>query len=98
MVPLQYLSNFWRNLEMSLINYEINLHPRWSENCFIVTTNVAVQATTFSITDAKHVQKMLYKIMKNCLNNENLVLKEQLTGININQKYQQKDQIIIHIS
>ena len=25
MVPLKYLSNFWRTLEMALINYEINL-------------------------------------------------------------------------
>ena len=25
MVPLKYLSNFWRTLEMSLINCEINL-------------------------------------------------------------------------
>ena len=25
MVPLKYLSNFWRTLEMPLINYEINL-------------------------------------------------------------------------
>ena len=26
MVPLKYLSNFWRTLEMSLINREINLN------------------------------------------------------------------------
>ena len=25
MVPLKYLSNFWRTLEMPLINYEVNL-------------------------------------------------------------------------
>ena len=25
MLPLKYLSDFWRNLEMSLINWEINL-------------------------------------------------------------------------
>ena len=25
MVPLKYLSNFWRTLEMPLTNYEINL-------------------------------------------------------------------------
>ena len=29
MVPLKYLSNFWRTLEMLLINCEIN--PDWSE-------------------------------------------------------------------
>ena len=34
MVPLNYLSNFWRNLEMQLINCEINLILTWSVNCF----------------------------------------------------------------
>ena len=30
-VPLKYLSNFWRTLEMPLINCEINLILTWSE-------------------------------------------------------------------
>ena len=30
MVPLRYLSNFWRTLEMPLINCEINLILTWS--------------------------------------------------------------------
>ena len=29
-VPLKYLSNFWRTVEMSLINSEINLILTWS--------------------------------------------------------------------
>ena len=37
MVPLEYLSNFWRNLEMLLINFEINVFLTWTENCIIVT-------------------------------------------------------------
>ena len=32
MVPLKYLSNFWRSLEMPLINWEITLDLNWSEN------------------------------------------------------------------
>ena len=35
MVRLKYLSNFWRNLEMPLINCEIYLILTWSPNCFI---------------------------------------------------------------
>ena len=31
MVPLKYLSNFWRTLEMPLINCEINIFLTWSE-------------------------------------------------------------------
>ena len=53
MLPLKCLSNFWRILEMSLINCEITFDLNWSENCVIVATNAATQATTFSITDTK---------------------------------------------
>ena len=53
MVPLKYLSNFWRMLEMPLINCEINLILTWPANCVIVSTNVANQNATFAITDAK---------------------------------------------
>ena len=34
MVPLKYLSNFWRTLEMPLINCEIKLILTWSTNCY----------------------------------------------------------------
>ena len=52
MVPLNYVSNIWRTLEMCLINCEINLDLNWYKNCVIVANN-ADQATTFSITDRK---------------------------------------------
>ena len=35
-VPLKYLSNFCRTIEMSLTNCEINLILTWSANYFIV--------------------------------------------------------------
>ena len=38
---------------MPLINLEITLALNWSEKCVAMATNVAAQATTFSITDAK---------------------------------------------
>ena len=53
MVPLKYLSNFWRTPEMSLTNYEINLYLNWSKKCITVVTTVANQGATFSITDEK---------------------------------------------
>ena len=49
MVPLKYLSNFWRTLEMPLINCEINLILTWSANCVIVYTADANQGVTFRI-------------------------------------------------
>ena len=53
MVPLKYLSNFWRTLEMALINCEVNLILIWSTNCVIVYTNIAYQGATFEITETK---------------------------------------------
>ena len=53
MVPLKYLSNFWKALEMSLINCEINLILTWSANCFIIDAPVNNQVPTFTLTDAK---------------------------------------------
>ena len=53
MVPLKYLSNFWRTLEMPLINYEVNLILTWSSTCALIATNVQNQNTTFEITDTK---------------------------------------------
>ena len=89
MVPLKYISNFWRTLEIALIICELILDLNWSENCVIVATNVAAQATTFSITDTK-----LYvpDVILSTQNNEELL--EQLKSsfkwtINWN-KYQTK--------
>ena len=53
MVPFKYLSNFWRTLEIPLINYEVNVILTWSTNCVIIYTNVANQNPTFEITQTK---------------------------------------------
>ena len=42
-VPLKYLSNFWRTLDMPLINCEINLILTWTENC-VLTSKAARDA------------------------------------------------------
>ena len=63
-VPLKHLSNFWRTLDMPLINCEINLILTWSENCVLTSkatrdADPAVAAinnptnATFKITDTK---------------------------------------------
>ena len=50
MVPLKYLSNVWRTLEMPLINCEVNLILAWSSTCVITNSN---GAGVFAITDTK---------------------------------------------
>ena len=51
MVPLKYLSNFWRTLKMPLINCEVNLILTRSADCVIIYTNVANQIPTLTITE-----------------------------------------------
>ena len=36
-VPLKYLSNVWRMLDMPLINFEVSLALTWSENCVLTS-------------------------------------------------------------
>ena len=50
MVPLKYLSKFWRTLEIPLINCEISLILTWSSTCVITNSN---GAGTFEITNTK---------------------------------------------
>ena len=52
-VPLKYLSNFWRTLVMPLINCEVNLILTWSSTCVLISTNVPNQSATFAITNTK---------------------------------------------
>ena len=53
MVPLKYLSNFWRTLEMPLINCEVNFILTWSSTCVLIATNTPNQSATFAKTDTK---------------------------------------------
>ena len=48
-VPLKYLSNFWRSLEMPLIICKIHLELNWSKDC--VMSNIANKI--FKITNTK---------------------------------------------
>ena len=46
-VPLKYLSNFWRSLEMTLINCKIDLELDWTNDCVMS----AIADTKFKITN-----------------------------------------------
>ena len=48
-VPLKYLSNFWRSLEMPLINCRVELSLNWIERCILTVANTEM----LKITDAK---------------------------------------------
>ena len=51
-VPLKHLSNFWRSLEILLINCKVELSLNWIENC-VLTTSANASKATFTIKDAK---------------------------------------------
>ena len=48
-VPLKYLSNFCRSLEMALINCKIYFELNWAKDCVMST----IADTTFNITNTK---------------------------------------------
>ena len=73
MVPLKYLSNFWRTLEMPLINCEVNLILAWSSTCVLIATNIQNQNAIFAITDTK-----LYVPVVTLSTQENTKLFQQL--------------------
>ena len=81
-IPLKYLSNFWRTLEMLLINCEVIL--TWSKDCVI--TNSTGEGK-FAITETKLYVPVVTLSTKD---NEKLLQqlksgKKQLGGINMNQ-------------
>ena len=59
-ILLKYLSNFWRNLDIPLINCKVEIILTWSKNCFLADVTVdadtdpaivAPSGATFKITD-----------------------------------------------
>ena len=42
-IPLKYLSNFWRTLEVPLINWEINLILTWTSTCVLISTAAQIK-------------------------------------------------------
>ena len=74
-VPLKYLSNFWRSLEIPLINCRAELSLAWNENCIltslagnpaftITNAKIYVLVVTLSIEDNARLTKLLSKGFK----------------------------------
>ena len=53
-VPLKYVSNFFRSLKMPLVNCKIDLELTWHKDCMISSANAAAgQVVSFMITNTK---------------------------------------------
>ena len=42
-MPLKYLSNFWRSLEIPLINCKVELQLKWTKYCFCLQLVMIIQ-------------------------------------------------------
>ena len=73
-VPLKYVSNFFRSLEMPLVNCKIDLELPWHKDCMISSANAAAgQVVSFMITNTK-----LYVPVVTLSTRENTNLTKQL--------------------
>ena len=79
MVPLKYLSNFWRTLETPLINCEVSLCLTWSPTCVstnstgqgkskITNTNLYVLVVALSTKDNEKLLQQLGSGFKRVIN------------------------------
>ena len=67
-VPLKYLSNFWRTLNTPLINCEVELILTWFKNCVLISkvtrdTNYAANPVVHKIDNPENATKSRYKII-----------------------------------
>ena len=88
-VPLKYLSNIWRTLEMPLINCEVNLILTWSKHCVITNstgegefaiteTKFYVPVVTLSIKDnEKLLQQLKSGFKKTASRNKDMKIKHK---------------------
>ena len=73
-VPLKYISNFFRSLEMPLVNCKVDLDLTWTKDCAISSNNAAANTVvSFKITDTK-----LYVPIVTLLTKDNTNLTKQL--------------------
>ena len=52
-IPLKYLSNFWRSLDLPLINCEIELDLSWTKDCVLIEHHNNITGINFIITSTK---------------------------------------------
>ena len=87
-VPLKYLSNFWRSLETSLINCKVLLELNWIEDCIL---SCAGDSAKFGTADAKlhvHTVTLSFKDCANLTKQLNEDLKDLFIGIVMKQNLQ----------
>ena len=85
-IPLKHLSNFWRSLNIPLINCEVELILTWSKNCVLADMTkgdnqaiVAPLELEFQITDTK----LYVRVVTLWKENDTKLLEQLKTGFKI---------------
>ena len=87
MVPLKYLSNFWKTLEMPLINCEVNLISAGAETLEITDTKLYVPVVTLSTKEKAKLLQQLKSGFKRVINWNKYLSKPELLRRNANLNY-----------
>ena len=63
-VPLKHLSNFWRHLDIPLINHEVELILTWFKHCVLIdkSTREANYAANPNVYEIDHPENAIFKI------------------------------------
>ena len=89
-VPLNYLSNFWRSLEMPLVHCKVELKLRLTKHCVLASDVKNDGGNSNNINFAVKETKLYLPVVTLLANgNQNLwklIFKDQLIGMNIKQK------------
>ena len=68
-IPLKYLSNFWRFLDLPLINCEIEVDLSWTKDCVLTEHRNRITGATFQINNTKpYVTVVTLSINDNIIN------------------------------
>ena len=85
MNPLKYLSDLWRTLKMTLINYDLGLTLILLNNYLLVAGTAATQEPIFTITETKFYVSVVTLSTNNNVKTLKQLL-EQSVGIKIDPK------------
>ena len=85
MNPLKYLSDLWRTLKMTLINYDLGLTLILLNNYLLVAGTAATQEPIYTITETKFYVSVVTLSTNNNVKTLKQLL-EQSVGIKIDPK------------
>ena len=101
-VPLKYLSNFFRSLEMPLINCKVKLNLTWKKNVYYQLMLVLIILMLYLLSMIQNCTLQLLlsqkKIIKILLINKIKVFNDLFIGTNIKQKNKMKKELLMLLS